>query len=288
MQNDLEIEYLSKNYKLDDNEIFVPINGEKIMTAFSKEEQNTLLELEDVSWWFQYRAEVIENIAQRYFSKELSVFDVGGGNGYTSSVMKSCGFSTCLIEPTYQACVNGKSRGINKVICGTVSKDNFENEFFSQVMMLDVLEHIEDDKDFLKTLKEKMKTGGRILITVPAFRKLWSSEDDTAGHFRRYTYDCLYETAKSAGFKIIYINYFFGFLYLPIYFGRHLGEKFGILKPTDERTDEEKKAVYDKQFKVNKGLVSAVLGWFEKRELNKINNNKRIKKGSSILCVLEK
>ena len=62
-----------------------------------------------------------------------------------------------------------------------------EDAYLEQAMLLDVLEHIENDKEFLILIKKKLKINGRLLITVPAFEKLWSSEDDAAGHFRRYT-----------------------------------------------------------------------------------------------------
>lgn len=281
-------QYLQEKCKSDKNGIFVFDDETVVDTAFSKETQNGLLQLEDESWWFQYRADVIEKIAEKYFHKELPVYDIGGGNGYTTSVMRLHGWNTNLIEPNYQACINAKIRGLETVICGTVSSNTFEKNFFDSVMLLDVLEHIEDDKNFLKVLYEKLKINGYMLITVPAFKQLWSSEDDLAGHFRRYTLKMMSETAKESGFKIMYLNYFFGFLYFPILIIRHFEEKFGFVKPTEQRTPEEEKVIYEKEFKVKSGLVSNVLSFLEKRELRKISKRKHIHLGTSIICVLKK
>jgi len=54
------------------------------------------------------------------------------------------------------------------------------------VTLLDVLEHQQDDRAFLATLVKKMEPGSRLLLTVPALQKLWSSWDVALGHFRRY------------------------------------------------------------------------------------------------------
>jgi SAM-dependent methyltransferase len=54
------------------------------------------------------------------------------------------------------------------------------------VMLLDVLEHIEEDQKFLIDLISKMKPGAVLAITVPAMKSLWSGWDPLVGHHRRY------------------------------------------------------------------------------------------------------
>lgn len=62
-------------------------------SSFSDEVQDRLYSLEDTSWWFRYRAEVIAKIMGLYFKKEPPVFDVGGGNGYTACCMQNRGYN---------------------------------------------------------------------------------------------------------------------------------------------------------------------------------------------------
>jgi len=59
------------------------------------------------------------------------------------------------------------------------------------VLLLDVLEHQEDDKTFLRELVGKMAPGSKLLLTVPALERLWSSWDVALGHYRRYERDTL-------------------------------------------------------------------------------------------------
>lgn len=60
--------------------IWVRDYGQDTATKFSEEEQERLYALEDISWWFRYRAEVITYISRRFLSDSSLVLDVGGGN----------------------------------------------------------------------------------------------------------------------------------------------------------------------------------------------------------------
>lgn len=54
------------------------------------------------------------------------------------------------------------------------------------VMLMDVLEHVEDDVGLLSSLVAAVSPGCHLLLTVPADPSLWSAHDEAFGHFRRY------------------------------------------------------------------------------------------------------
>ncbi|MGH9207499.1 MAG: hypothetical protein ACRD1G_13260, partial [Acidimicrobiales bacterium] len=54
------------------------------------------------------------------------------------------------------------------------------------VALLDVLEHQEGDRDFMRRLVDRMVPDSTLLLTVPALQRLWSGWDVSLGHFRRY------------------------------------------------------------------------------------------------------
>lgn len=76
------------------------------------------------------------------------------------------------------------------------------------VIMVNVLEHIEDDGAALKGLHRVLKPGGRLLLFVPALQFLYSELDRKHGHFRRYHLSPLDYKLQSHGFKIQYKRYF--------------------------------------------------------------------------------
>jgi hypothetical protein len=85
------------------------------------------------------------------------------------------------------------------------------------ILLMDVVEHIEKDVEFLKSLSQERFVGSEtvVLITVPAFKQLFCSHDVFLGHFRRYTNRSLLASIRAGGFKMIRIGYFFSFLLFP-------------------------------------------------------------------------
>jgi hypothetical protein len=82
-----------------------------------------------------------------------------------------------------------------------------------------------------------LRPGGRLYIAVPAYQALWSSEDDHAGHFRRYTLALLTQRLRETGFAVEYDTYFFRVLLLPILLLRVLPFRLGIRQVNDPGAD---------------------------------------------------
>lgn len=58
---------------------------------------------------------------------------------------------------------------------------------FNLLLLLDVLEHVEDDAGFLRRLVGALNPGAAALISVPAWQELYSVHDKNLHHFRRYS-----------------------------------------------------------------------------------------------------
>ena len=270
----------------DRNGIFLNGNTKStIETQFSAELQDEYFDVEDNSWWFSYKYEVIQYFSGRFFKKGLRTYDIGGGNGYIAGRLTKDGYDMALIEPAYEACINAKRRGVLCCINGSIEDADFN---ICQCTCLDVLEHVEDDNHFLSSIYDKMPKGGRIILTVPAFMSLWSSEDVKLGHFRRYSRKDLCNQLESNGFRVLYSNYFFSFLFIPIWLIRVLMEKLRISKRSEELSFEENARREANQHKKRNGIVSFVLKSFEGVEMFFLRRNIRLLFGSSVIVVAEK
>lgn len=62
-----------------------------------------------------------------------------------------------------------------------------------------VMEHVEDDIEFVKKIARHVKPGGLIILGVPGRRDCWSIEDETVGHLRRYDRADLLKVLNKAG-----------------------------------------------------------------------------------------
>jgi len=78
---------------------------------------------------------------------------------------------------------------------------------FDAAVLINVLEHIEDDDRALLDLAPALAPGGRLILWVPAFESLYSDFDRRVGHFRRYRVPQLRAKLISAGLEPVDIRY---------------------------------------------------------------------------------
>ena len=76
------------------------------------------------------------------------------------------------------------------------------------VLLLDVLEHLDDDVAALVTARRALRPSGLLVITVPAYRWLWSGHDVALGHRRRYTARELSRVVERAELAVVHASYF--------------------------------------------------------------------------------
>lgn len=79
---------------------------------------------------------------------------------------------------------------------------------FKTVYSVNVLEHIKDDRKALINMHKLLEIGGRVVVLVPANKRVFSYLDRQLGHYRRYEKKELWEKLNRAGFEDIKINFF--------------------------------------------------------------------------------
>lgn len=90
------------------------------------------------------------------------------------------------------------------------------DERFDLVVMLDVLEHIDDDAAFLeRRVRRNMEPDGLALVSVPCWPALFTSHDVALGHFRRYRSRALLELLDGAGLRVLRSGGLFSSLTVP-------------------------------------------------------------------------
>ena len=197
------------------------------------------LEVEDGSFWFQHRNSCISAVVER-FPPNGPIFDVGGGNGVVAANLKALGWSVVLVEPGDVGCRNAKARGLEDIVQTTFEGAAFHNRVLPAAGLFDVIEHIDDDVGFLRTIGSKLVPGGRIYATVPASPWLWSVDDEEAGHFRRYRKRDLVSALQSAGFRVSFVSHLFAPLPLGIFLLRSLPYRIKLLREVSgSRTKRE-------------------------------------------------
>ena len=81
------------------------------------------------------------------------------------------------------------------------------------VLMMDVLEHVDDDRSLVRHYAGKVPAGAHFLVTVPAFSFLWSGHDVFLEHKRRYRLPEIEAVLGDAGLEIVRGAYYFGLVF---------------------------------------------------------------------------
>ena len=145
-----------------------------------------------------------------------NILEIGAGLGQISSMLVQSGRSVTSLEPDPKLCkqlmASTQSLGVRSfpstleqaLSLNQISKD----EKFDSVVIVNVLEHIEDDIQELKIIKTVLNPNGKIIIFVPAMPSLYGSMDAISGHFRRYRRSELEAVVRAAGLETKSIHYF--------------------------------------------------------------------------------
>ena len=190
--------------------------------------------VEERSFWFAHRNQVIVDAVRR-LPPAGPIADVGAGNGFVSLALTQAGFPTIVIEPGPTGARNARSRGLAPVVCATLGEASLQAGSIDAAGLFDVLEHIGDDRAMLIELRRILAPNARLYLTVPAFRWLWSAEDDLVGHHRRYSIATLTQVLRESGFAIEYATYFFAPLPLPLLLLRTVPTLLGVRTTLDPK-----------------------------------------------------
>jgi trans-aconitate methyltransferase len=150
------------------------------------------------------------------------ILDVGAGSGF---------FSRYLLTSTEAAravCVDSAYGEARDDTCNgkpILFRRSIENSNADVVLLMDVLEHVDDEGELLRPYIDSVAPGARFVVTVPAFQFLWSSHDVFLEHRRRYTIGQLVTAVESCGLTLDRCHYYYAFVF-PIAAAMRLFERF--------------------------------------------------------------
>lgn len=145
--------------------------------------------------------------------------DIGSGDMFfTKKLLSKNALRIFAVDTGYHA---GYLNTKGEIICLN-SIEHLQNNSIDCLIMMDVLEHIEDDNQFLHEVLEKLTNNSVVLITVPAFQFLFSAHDIFLKHFRRYNRKNLVNLLKNNGLEIAKCHYFYTSLFFACLFAKRL------------------------------------------------------------------
>ena len=185
-------------------------------------------EIEDRHWWFAGRRAIVKRLLEKVVPPDPKalVIDVGCGTG--ANVAALGGSYQCLgLDQSSHAIDLARSRfaGIEYACHADVSASADRFASASAVLLMDVLEHVQDDFSLLSQVLSLLRPGAHVLITVPADPSLWSVHDESFGHWRRYEAERLRATWRGLAVEERLLSHYNSRLFPVIKLVRTIGRK---------------------------------------------------------------
>ena len=174
-------------------------------------------QLEVEHWWFEGRRTILLHLLDRELGtngSERRILDLGCGTGTMLQHLDRYGIAEGL--ETDEAMVRScHARGLTRVRLANPPPLPCDTESFDLITLLDVLEHIENDRAILKEVARALRPGGLLLLTVPAYQLLWGPQDRASEHKRRYRASQVKERIEEAGLEAKRLTYFNTLMFPP-------------------------------------------------------------------------
>jgi SAM-dependent methyltransferase len=190
--------------------------------------------VENRHFWFRARARLLLDLIQRYAPPEPGdhLLEVGCGPGHLLSRLERS-FPGAFVVGTdlYR---QGLRIAHERCHSPVIQADLFRLPFSAQFQLIglfDVLEHLDDDRAALETLRSHLAPGGTLIVTVPAGPSLWSYFDVASRHRRRYTERQLRDLLGTTGYELAFSTYFMSALVPWIWLYRRVVRGRGPSKP---------------------------------------------------------
>lgn len=157
--------------------------------------------------WELSRAQCIFKLIRERKLKRFA--DIGAGDRFFAQQLLTIDSSTVYaVDLEYgdeAACIEGV-KCLNSI-------SQLPAESLDSLVLMDILEHVEDDDAFLKEALDKLAADGTLFITVPAMQLLFSAHDRFLNHHRRYSRKQLLALLNKNSLKVERCFYFYTALF---------------------------------------------------------------------------
>jgi SAM-dependent methyltransferase len=195
-----------------------------------------MADLDSRHWWYRARREVLAKLIARKVRppRKARILEIGCATGHNLRMLARFGEVEAVELDAEARAIATQRLGRPVAEARLPELAGVPEGSYDLVALLDVLEHVEDDRAALASIARRLKPGGALLITVPAFQWMWSVHDEVNHHKRRYTKKTLRAAIDQAGLRADFVGYFNSILFPLAVTGRQIGRLTGKLDSDDK------------------------------------------------------
>ena len=216
-----------------------------------------MAELADVHWWYVARRKILAELIRREVRPppKARILEIGCGTGHNLGMLSAFGTVDGLEVDEEARTAAGKRQGKAILSAPLPELTGVRRHTYDLIAALDVIEHVEDDTAALTAIAERLKPGGKLIMTVPAHQWMWSAHDTANHHKRRYSKKRLKALIEASPLRLGKIGYFNSLLFPLAIAARGAGKLTGRDDSDDKLPPRPVNALFEKIFEVERYAV---------------------------------
>jgi SAM-dependent methyltransferase len=211
-------------------------------------------------WWYRARREILADYLTRYgaLPSDARVLEIGCGTGHNLPMLARFGDIDAIEIDAAARDIASQRLGKPVGEAPLPELTGVAPSSYDLIAVLDVVEHIDDDVGGLRAMGERLRLGGKILITVPAHQWMWSAHDVVNHHKRRYSKATLDAAIRAAGLRHNGLRYFNSLLFPAAVAARTVGRLTGKDDSDDSPPAGPLNTAFEAIFRMERHLLGRV------------------------------
>jgi 2-polyprenyl-3-methyl-5-hydroxy-6-metoxy-1,4-benzoquinol methylase len=232
-------------------------DGQKLMDRVI---YDRMAEHDSTHWWYRARRDVLASVIARKVAlpNHARILEIGCGTGHNLGMLARFGNVDAIEIDEHSRGIAAERLGRDVGASPLPELAGVADQSYDMIALLDVLEHVEDDRAALVSIAQRLATGGTMLVTVPQHPWMWSGHDVANHHHRRYTKASLRRVIAAAGLKLTVLQSFNSLLFPLAAADRLLARLTGREGSDDALPPAPVNAVFEKVFGFERYLVGRV------------------------------
>ena len=163
----------------------------------------TLVRVQHHPWWLARAELALAVLRTKRLHPPARILDVGCGWGVNLQALERGGYQAAGMDISRQILERIDEPRRQLFECDLNKPFPAEaHESYDGLLLLDVIEHLDDDQGALRRLSPLVCPGGTVVVSVPALPELFSEFDSVQGHRRRYVPETVGRAFQDTGFAL--------------------------------------------------------------------------------------
>jgi len=216
-----------------------------------------MAELDERHWWYRARRRVLRELIRRRIPlpERARILEIGCGTGHNLMMLREFGEADAVEIDAAAREIASRRLGRPVMDAPLPTLTGVPEGAYDLVALLDVLEHVAEDRAALESIARRLAPGGRLLLTVPAHPWMWSAHDVVNHHLRRYTKRALREVIVASGLRLDFISPFNSLLFPLAAAARLAGRVTGKEDGDDRLPPAPVNALFERIFGLERYLL---------------------------------